>query len=121
MEPWAQIALTAFTAISSSSGLWAWMVSRDKQRAATTRLLMGLAYRQITERGMEYIDRGHITKDELEEFQKYLYEPYKALGGNGTGDVIMTRVRELTLVHYSRFGKLNEETTSVPVRLAPSE
>lgn len=84
-----------FGAIMGSSGFWAWFTHREKKQNAANRLLMGLAYAELTQRGMGYIDRGWITADEFEEFRNIFYEPYKALGGNGLGDRIMHDVESL--------------------------
>ena len=81
----------------SSTGLWAFLRHRDTGRKATTSLMMGLAYNQITTLGMRYIERQWITKDELEDFQRYFYEPYVALGGNGMAKRIMRDVENLPL------------------------
>lgn len=61
------------------------------------RLLMGLAYDKITTLGLSYIKRGWISKDEYEDFQRYLYEPYKAFGGNGVAERIMTEVSRIPI------------------------
>lgn len=58
---------------------------------------MGIAYDQIHSRGMSHIERGWITTEEYEELNKYFFEPYKALGGNGTAERIMTEVGRLPI------------------------
>lgn len=40
------------------------------------------------------INRGYVTSDDLEELE-YLNGPYKALGGNGTVEVMLREVRKL--------------------------
>ena len=90
------------TTLIASSGFWTYLLSKKNTNSATTRLLMGLAYDRITHLGMNYIERGYISKDEYEDFRKYFYEPYKELGGNGTADRIMTAVSELP-IHTSNF------------------
>jgi hypothetical protein len=48
--------------------------------------------------------------DEYEELLKYYYEPYKELGGNGTAEQIMNRVRQLPISHRSKYaGVLPEQ------------
>lgn len=47
--------------------------------------------------GMTYIERGWITKDEYENLSDYLYEPYKALGGNGSAKRVMEGVNRLKI------------------------
>lgn len=94
---WLPVFVTMITTLLASTGFWTYMQSRDKRSDATTRLLMGLAYARITSIGMSHIERGWITKDEYEDFRKYLYEPYKELGGNGVGDRIMEEVGRLPI------------------------
>lgn len=47
---------------------------------------------------MSYVDRGWITKDEYEDFFKYLYEPYAKFGGNGLAERVMLEVAKLPIV-----------------------
>jgi hypothetical protein len=64
---------------------------------------MGIAYDKITSYGLAYLDRGWVTKDDYEELLKYYYEPYKALGGNGTAELIMQQVARLPFSHNSKY------------------
>ena len=45
---------------------------------------------------MQYIERGWITEDEYDTL-KDLYEPYKKLGGNGSGTKIMEEINKLPI------------------------
>jgi hypothetical protein len=92
--------------VLGSGGLWAYLQSKDTRRSATTRLLMGVAYAQITTLGVSYLDRGWITKDEYEELNKYFYEPYKALGGNGVAERVMNGVSRLPLRSHSEYAEI---------------
>jgi hypothetical protein len=56
---------------------------------------MGIAYEHIMTFGVAYIRRGFATRDEYEELRKYFYEPYKALGGNGSAERVMNEVEKL--------------------------
>jgi hypothetical protein len=67
---------------------------------------MGLAYDKITSTGIEIVNRGVVTKDELEELNNFYWEPYKALGGNGVAEQIMNRVHGLPIIHSSRFADI---------------
>lgn len=106
METWAQLFVTLLVGAFGGGGFWAYLQKRDTTKDATTRLLMGLAYDKITDKGLEHIGRGYITKDEYEDFRKYLYEPYKALGGNGVAERIMTAVSQLPLRPNSRYEEI---------------
>lgn len=94
---WLQILLTALVAVLASSGFWAYLQHKDTKRTQTDRLLQGLAYGQIVFQGMEYISRGWVTNDEYNDFRRYLYEPYRKLGGNGVTERIMAAVTDLPL------------------------
>ena len=108
MQTWLPVVITALVSILASSGFWAWIQSRDTTRTATSKLLMGLAYDKLVTLGLQYIERGSINKDELEEFRKYLYEPYKALGGNGVGERIAEEVLRLPLQNPNRYLPINQ-------------
>ena len=69
----------------------------DMQKAQS-RMLMGLAHDRIMYLGNYYIQRGYITDSEYEDLNKYLYEPYQALNGNGTAKKKMEEVRKLPSV-----------------------
>lgn len=86
---------TVIGMVMGSSGFWAFIQYKNRAHDATTRLLMGLAYSEIVKRGMGYIDRGFITKDEYEDYMNYFYKPYVALGGNGVAERIMSSVSSL--------------------------
>lgn len=44
-----------------------------------------------------WIKASYITQDEYENLHDYLYEPYLALGGNGTAKKVMAEVERLPL------------------------
>lgn len=94
---WLQIIVTSIPALIASSGFWAYIHSREKRKDATSRLLMGLAYDKIMTLGMSYIERGWISEEEFEDFNNYLYRPYKDAGGNGVADRIMAGISSLPL------------------------
>jgi flagellar motor component MotA len=87
--------IAAVGGVITSSGLWAFVQRKTTNHTAHTRLLMGLAYDKIITVGMSYIQRGWVSKDEYEEYLKYLVEPYKDMGGNGVADRISSEVASL--------------------------
>ena len=88
-------------AVFASSGFWAflqWFIqSRRKAKSAEERLLMGLAYSKICDLAEKYIERGSISKTEYEDLKKYLYDPYREMGGNGTCERLMSAVDKLPI------------------------
>lgn len=92
-----QTVVTIVCSVLASSGLWAYITKRMEKKDAKTELLIGLAHDRIMFLGSSYIDRGYITKDEYENLQHYLYEPYTKAGGNGSAEHMMMQVDKLPL------------------------
>jgi len=92
---WYEIALTVLGSILASNGLWSLISRIVDKRSGKDRLLMGLAYSEIINRAEQYIQRGYISTDEYNELDRYLYEPYKKMGGNGTAARLMEQVQKL--------------------------
>lgn len=93
MEPWLQIVI----AVIASSGFWALIQKFTERKDAKTQMLVGLAHDRIIALGMEYINRGYVTQAEFENLEKYLYKPYHKMGGNGSAEQIMEKVKKLPL------------------------
>lgn len=97
MEFWIQIIASIVISAIASSGLWAFIQKKMDKKDAKTQLLVGMAHDRIIWLGMTYIERGHITQDEYENLIRYLYEPYAALGGNGSAKRIVNEVNKLPI------------------------
>lgn len=91
-----QVILTIVTAILASSGLWAFISSRLDKNSSERELLVGIGHVELVFFGMQYIERGWITRDEYETLRE-LYKPYVKLGGNGSGTKIMHDVEQLPM------------------------
>ena len=91
-----QFVLTLVTALLASSGLWAFLGNRLERNNAERELIVGIGHIELVFFGMQYIERGWITRDEYETMQG-LYEPYVRLGGNGSGTKIMKELEKLPI------------------------
>lgn len=91
-----QVIITIFTSILASSGLWAFINSRLDKNNSERELLVGIGHIELVFFGMQYIERGWITREEYETMQG-LYKPYVKLGGNGSGTKIMKEIEELPI------------------------
>lgn len=89
------IIVTLAVAVFGSTGFWSWVQSRGKRKSAESRLLLGIAYGKIIQNAERYIEQGYIPTEEYNELNRYLYEPYKAMGGNGTAEKLMQEVKAL--------------------------
>lgn len=94
---WKQTLLTVLVTLLGSAGFWGFLDSRRAKKNANTRLLVGMAHDRIVYLGMKYIERGYITRDEYENLNDYLYEPYAAAGGNGSAKRVMEEVHKIPL------------------------
>ncbi len=91
-----QIVLTIVTALLASSGLWAFLGNRLDRNSAERELIVGIGHIELVFFGMQFIERGWITRDEYETMQD-LYKPYIKLGGNGSGARIMQEIEKLPI------------------------
>lgn len=89
------IIVTLVVAVFGSTGFWSWIQNRSKKKSAEARLLMGIAYSEIIRRSEHYIHQGYIGTEEYNELNKYLYQPYREMGGDGTAERLMIEVQKL--------------------------
>lgn len=92
---WYEIVSSIVLAILASNGLWSLISRIVDKHSGKDKLLMGLAYSEIIRGAEQVIARGYISTDEYNELNRYLYEPYKKMGGNGTAARLMEQVKNL--------------------------
>lgn len=92
-----EIILAVVCSVFASSGFWAWLMARQNKDTAERRMILGIGYRSICELCGSYISRGYISRDEYSDLKKYLYDPYRAMGGNGTCERLMKEVDKLPI------------------------
>ena len=90
-----EIIIALIAAVFGSTGFWSLLAARSRKKSNESRLIMGLAYAEIIRRSEIYIQRGFIATDEYNELSHYLYDPYKAMGGNGTAEKLIEEVKKL--------------------------
>lgn len=94
------ILTTLFLGILASSGLWGFLGlvwnERQKKKSVERKAILGLLHDKIYYLCSLYIANGEITRDEYDNLM-YLYVPYKAMGGNGTGERLMAEVNKLPI------------------------
>ena len=95
MFSWLELCLTIVGSVIASSGFWAFLMKRNDSKSAKTRLLIGLAHDRIIQQGAVYITRRWVTLDEYENLYEYLYKPYSELGGNGSAERVIAKLKTL--------------------------
>lgn len=96
-------------------GILKWFLNRlskafekeRRERATSEEAIMAILHNKIYKQGVCYLERNYITLDELNDIEK-LYKPYKAMGGNGTAETIITNVRRLG-IRKSEIQKMKEK------------
>ena len=93
--------VTIIVSVFASTGFWTLVNSvyqkKTQSKSAGDKLLLGLAFKAIVEVCQHHIAVGYISADEYKELNKYLYEPYKELDGDGTAAKLMKEVEKLPI------------------------
>lgn len=84
-------------AVLSSPGIWAWAKTKTDHDDNAAKLLLSVSRNQLIALGREYIERGYITMDEYEEYEKE-YQIYSALGGNGLARRVFKQLDDLPMM-----------------------
>ena len=111
MPEWVKTLLTIIGAVIASSGFWTFVISKKDKKSARNQLLLGLGHDRIIHLCMKYLERGWITSDELEDLEKYLYVPYRAMGGNGTAQRLVEAVGKLPIKQLSYLQQATQNKT----------
>ena len=93
MEYW----ITGAAMIFASAGFWTFITRMLDKKSANARATLGICYLGVKMSCKMLLAKGWATADEVEDIEKYIYEPYKAMGGNGSAERLMQKVRELPI------------------------
>ena len=96
MEHFFELLITVMIAVLGSNGLWAYIQSVSKTKTAKDRMLLGLGHAEIFSTAEKYIE-------------KYLYKPYKEMGGNGTAETIMHKCHSLQIITADEAARRDKE------------
>lgn len=92
--------LVVVGAIFGCTGFWtfiqALMLRRLDRESLERKALLGLLHDRIYSLCREYINRGGYTVEEYRNLVA-LYEPYIALGGNGTAKALKEEIDKLSI------------------------
>lgn len=95
MEQWLITVITVVGSVLASSGFWAFLQTIRDKKDVRSKMILGLGHDRIIELCLKYLERGWISAEEYENLYKYLYKPYKAMGGNGSAERLMAKVSNL--------------------------
>jgi len=92
------IIITILCTLLASNGFWLLITKIADNKSAKTKMLLGLGHDRIMFLCTKHIERGQISQSEYENLYKYLYIPYKKMGGNGSVERLMHEVDKLKIV-----------------------
>ena len=92
--------ITILATVFASSGFWSLLIAfynnKKKSKSAETEMLIGLAHDRIFELCRGVLKSGEMTDLEYDNIKR-LYDPYIAMGGNGTAAKLMREVEDLKI------------------------
>lgn len=83
----------------TGTSIFGWIKVWSGQFKLLKNASLATLHSQLYEKGGRYIVRGAITLSELDDLE-YTWQAYKCLGGNGTGEKIYQKCRELPISDY---------------------
>lgn len=95
MQHWIELAVTVVCAVFASNGFWSLMEKLREKKDAKYKMILGLGHDRIMQLCEKYLEQGWVSVNDYEDLYKYLYLPYKAMGGNGTAEKLMGLVEKL--------------------------
>lgn len=95
MATWLVAIITSTLTILASSGFWGYLQYKSSSKTETSKLMLGITYHVLQNECIKYLHTGSITSEEYNEIYRYLYEPYKSLGGNGSAERLMRDISQL--------------------------
>ena len=93
----------------TSSGVWAFVSQQLAKNSASKDMLLAMAHDRVVSTASMYIRRGWIDPDEYEDYLKYVFKPYKNLGGNGLAERLTDEVKKLPVSVDDKMLKTAEE------------
>ena len=100
-----ELVITALVAILGSSGMWAYLDARKREKVADKglenaerALIIAIARNQLVSLSLEYIKEGKISLEQADALTA-LYEPYKNLKGNGNAERLYKQAINLPVRH----------------------
>lgn len=89
-----ELIVTVIVSVLASSGFWQFIMLKTQKKSVQTRAILALLHNEIYSQSEKAIKAGSITTDEFDNLT-CLYEPYKELGGNGTGAALYNKCKDL--------------------------
>lgn len=87
--------ITGAFMIFASAGFWSFITRWLDKRSQKTKAMLSVLYLGVKMSCGKLLEQGYANTEEIEDIEKYLFEPYEAMGGNGTAKMLMDKVKLL--------------------------
>ena len=95
MNYWLTGIITLLVGIFGSTGFWVFVQNRRSAKSLERQTVLSVTFLGVKMSCKALLERGWADTEEIEDIEKYLFEPYEALGGNGTAKMLMDKVKRL--------------------------
>lgn len=95
MNYWVTGCITILVSIFGSMGFWSFMSDRRSKKSIERAAIQCVLFMAIKMSCKTCLRRGWVTTEEIEDIEKYMFEPYEKMGGNGTAKLLMDKIKAL--------------------------
>jgi hypothetical protein len=95
MNYWITGIITILTGILGSTGFWVLVQNQRDKKSKERVAIMAMLFMAVKMSCKSCLRRGWATTEEIEDIEKYMFEPYKEMGGNGTAEMLMKKIQNL--------------------------
>lgn len=101
--------ITLLVGVFGSTGFWTYYSKKQEKNSETYKkideieqyvndyidkmknTMLGVTYVNIVRTCEYWIERGWVEQDDLRDIERYLFDPYREWGGNGTAERLFTQ------------------------------
>lgn len=105
--------ITLLVGVFGSTGFWTYYSKKQEKNSETYKkideiesyvndyiekmksTMLGVTYINIVKTCEYWIERGWVEQDDLRDVERYLFDPYREWGGNGTAERLFNQVCQL--------------------------
>ena len=92
---WITGCATILVGIFGSMGFWSYMSEKRSKKSIERAAIQCVLFMAIKMSCKTCLRRGWVNTEEIEDIEKYMFEPYEKMGGNGTAKLLMEKIKSL--------------------------
>jgi hypothetical protein len=95
MNYWITGIITILAGILGSTGFWMLVQNQREKKSKERIAITAMLFMAVKMSCKSCLRRGWVSTEEIEDIEKYMFEPYKSMGGNGTAEMLMKKIKDL--------------------------